>query len=751
VISLLIIKMKTAIPKMLNLNAPCVRNQRTLVWLQNQSTSVNWAKWDAIVTSFSAYKYWSERNARIVGIALLDFTGDIDNFMTELFEIHKKMSVVLISDKIMSLKSQEFWSANFDNVMNLDTILDIYPFVEIPWDGTEGDAAAIFGLLCRYNRLVDCPVSNQRREMLSDLITSMNDIQPNQVWLVTQFFQPTNNRRFKEIKECLRQNCLCPYIDKIVLLNEQDLLAEFNPLEESTKIQQVVLGRRLTYADFLKYVHDEVPNGVFAILANADIYFGDSLLELWKINIADKMLGLLRWDVDKNGEAKIFGPRSDSQDSWIFLSDSVKSRNWDYSKFQFQLGQAGCDNAFAGQILRNRFVLLDPALNFKTYHLHNTNIRSYNVNDYIQSDIYVNVAPTYIIDIKQEITPPQAPKMISNELASFEVKSSSMSNEITYCTMLEKDGRYKWEPSVENHYFQAAIPVYKWNKACVTPNGLVYDLHNIYVGKHNNDSKFQFWSNTNVDIFTPLQKVDKMFAIPFKNTNIFKHPDLYILNYLSRCLRLLKDYPKTAFWIPKPFMDYLHFFNWGDQKLSVVIFDERRCCLANEVIGFLPGPESSELGIEDIQVLRSLHPGWIQKPTGKVCAIVIGQEITQEFVESEIRPLLQSMDEEWSIRFVYESEYASYDTLLGISLCIFLGGQNTQRSFAKLWALPKDCCVVEFQQELKIDGEFQHLAHIAGFKSWVLLLSKGTQKDIQDQMITQLTKWFNKNQEELVI
>ena len=78
------------------------------------------------------------------------------------------------------------------------------------------------------------------------------------------------------------------------------------------------------------------------------------------------------------------------------------------------------------------------------------------------------------------MVPPGTPSMISNELVSFEVKSSSMSNEITYCTMLEREKRYKWEPTVENNYFEASIPLYKWDNAAVTPNGVVYDLYNIF-------------------------------------------------------------------------------------------------------------------------------------------------------------------------------------------------------------------------------------------------------------------------------
>ena len=144
------------------------------------------------------------------------------------------------------------------------------------------------------------------------------------------------------------------------------------------------------------YVYYSVPKGVHVILCNADIYFED-LSDLHKINMENRMLGLLRWDVDVDGNSVIFGPRADSQDTWIFLSDSIKSKKWDFNKFNFQLGQAGCDNSFAGHILRNNFVLANPALSLKTYHLHNTNIRNYDKKDYIRSDVYINLAPTFII------------------------------------------------------------------------------------------------------------------------------------------------------------------------------------------------------------------------------------------------------------------------------------------------------------------------------------------------------------------
>jgi hypothetical protein len=204
----------------------------------------------------------------------------------------------------------------------------------------------------------------------------------------------------------------------------------------------------------------------------------------------------------------------------------------------------------------------------------------------------------------------------------------------------------------------------------------------------------------------------------------------------------------------------MEYFDWSkarqvgqeQKKFNPVFFDENTGCYAEEVVGFLPGP--LELGIEDIQALRELYSSWIEKPCGKVCSVVIGSSITQEFAEEEIAKFLVTKvaecDEDWTIRYVNESDYASYDSLMGASLCIFVGGEKEAKTWAKLWALPKGCCVIEFQQELNISGEFQHLAHVAGFKSWVLLLSKGSMKDVQEQIMEQLQKWFNKNEEELV-
>ena len=742
--------MSISSPKMLTFNTPTIRDQRTLIWLQNQTTTVNWSKWDGVVTSLDSYDYWISHNANIVGIILTEYPSNKDECIQHLFSISKNVPMILLSQDILSYKTPEFWAENFDNIINLNALLDQYPFLKTAWDGTLSDSVLLYALLCRYHRVVDCTSSTSRE--LYD-ITLQNELRPTSIWMFTQFFKHSNKKRYQEIKECLRRNLEYSSIDKIVLLNEKDLSNEWSSLPHSHKIQQVVIGKRLTYYSFLKYVYDQVPHNILTVLCNADIYFSDvAMKNLWKIKMEDRVLSLLRWDDlgDGPSNATIFGPRADSQDTWIFLSDSIKNRLWNESDFNFQLGQPGCDNAFLGKLLRYRFLLSNPSMSFKTFHLHNTNIRNYDKKDYVPATLYINLAPTYLIDTKQEFVPSNKPLHLCNELVSFEVKSSSLSNEITYCTMLEKAGRYKWEAQVENHYFDPAIPVYSWTNACVTPNGLVYDLYHIYTGNHAiDDDNFNYWKNANVDIFTPLENRRRMFAIPFPNTDIFKHPDVYVLQYISRYLRLSTHYPETSFWFPSTFSSIMDELEWvGKDNTLLVPFDENSACWADEVIGFVPSPSTQELGHEDIVLLRSIFPTWLSSPSGKICTIVSDEYVNGKLIE-QMGELLLGLDEEWSIRVVSSKECGHWNTLLGSSLCVFVGGKNMQTKWSKLWALPKDCCVVEFQQELNMDGEFQHLAHISDFKSWVLLLSKGSVKDIQEQILTQFQKWWKKNNTEL--
>jgi hypothetical protein len=310
--------------------------------------------------------------------------------------------------------------------------------------------------------------------------------------------------------------------------------------------------------------------------------------------------------------------------------------------------------------------------------------------------------------------------------------------------MLEKDGRFKWEPSVENHYFDAALPIYSWNKACITSNGLVYDLYHIYTGKHVEDPNYKYWLHANVNIYTPLQKQVQMLAIPFSSCDVFLNPDRYVLEYISRASRLLHIYPEASYLYPLPFQKYLVDLKWMLDDNKSVPFYKDSACWAEEVVGFLPGP--MELGQEDITELRSRLVNYSAVKTmntdgkKKLCIIYDSLIFVTEFVTA----LHLQLFNEYELCTVSQTDFCVYDAVIGASLCIFLGGKNTEAQWAKLWALPMGCNVIEFQQELQIDGEFQHLAHVCGYTPYILMLSKGTVEDVQEQVVICLEKCMRK-------
>lgn len=759
--------MTSSQPRLLNLNTPTVRNQRTLVWLDHQDPELPWSVWDGVVTSLEAYQRWST-SARIVGVILLEETL---GWIEELYALSSSVTMILLPQRLLRLKSQAFWADNFDNVMCLEAMYDSYPFLLSPWksaaqDAAQGaaegvttddmtDAICIMALLGRYHRLVGVEtVPLARREALVSIAVDPTAI-PEEVWMFTQYYRPSHKKRAKEIRECLRQNCANPLISRIVLLNEKDESNDANKWYDvpgHEKIHQVVIGSRLTYADFIQYVYDKVPPRVFAILCNADIYWNETLQELWRIQLANRMLGLLRWDVGE--EPKIFGPRADSQDSWIFLSDSIKDREWDLTPLAFCLGQPGCDNAFAGHMLRNRFALSNPAYSIQSLHLHRTEYRTYDKRNTVPATVYINLAPSHLIDMKQERVPSLAPPYLCHELVPFEIRSSSISNEITYCTMLEKEGRYKWEPTVENNYFEPAIPYYVWNKAAVTPNGLVYNQHTIYLGKHAEDPRFQYWTGASVNLFTPLLRCETMLALPFADTSVFRHPNVYVLQYLSRALRLWEEHPfakEASFWLPRE-CSFLLSTLLGDRARRGIPWREDTACWAQTIVGGLPGPLALELGKEEITALRTWLPSWEPQVRGMVCTVLLNETagVTRSFVQQQIAPWLQRQDPTWQVRAVNGADsitHGSYSAMQGTALCIFFGGAEV---WAPIWALPKGACVVEFQQELKLQGESQHVAHMAELISWVLLLAKGNIGDVQDQIMEQLEKWYRRSAHHIV-
>ncbi len=228
--------------------------------------------------------------------------------------------------------------------------------------------------------------------------------------IVTQIWKPVSSRRWKELCTSLQKNLENPFVSKIHLLLETENCREaFSslPSDLQEKVIAVPWSRRLTYKEVLKYMGSKIPSADFACLANTDIFFDDSIREVWNIDMKNRCLALLRYEATlawasagaKAAEPEIFGAptgRDDSQDCWIFRAADLAATDW--SALNFTLGQAGCDNCFAGELIRRRFTVCNPAMTIKSYHLHESGLRTYSENDRVTYGLYATIAPCGLME-----------------------------------------------------------------------------------------------------------------------------------------------------------------------------------------------------------------------------------------------------------------------------------------------------------------------------------------------------------------
>ena len=202
--------------------------------------------------------------------------------------------------------------------------------------------------------------------------------------LVTSYYKSSNKDRQKEIDECILKNIDNPMITNIYLLNDKIYNSR---ILKNDKIKQfnIIKENKLLFKDAIEFINSYCHNEN-VILSNTDIYFDETLELLEDFNLNNKVLCLLRHDVNIDGKIDIFRhfgePRWDSQDSWIFKSPL----KIDINELNFSFGTLGCDNMFASKLYEQDYQLYNPSYSIKIYHLHNIDERNYNCDDRIHGN-----------------------------------------------------------------------------------------------------------------------------------------------------------------------------------------------------------------------------------------------------------------------------------------------------------------------------------------------------------------------------
>ena len=200
-----------------------------------------------------------------------------------------------------------------------------------------------------------------------------------QIIAVSQFFVHPNSERQNEINWCLFANVINQEISRIILLNEREYTMEEMGLKQfSHKIEQVIIGKRLTYAETIKQVYALGLKG-YIVLHNSDIFFDETLghILVTDSSVKPTLYAQLRYEFHDFKNIKIFGPRSDSQDAWIWHTNfnDILLRN--VKIFNFKLGQPGCDNALIYLFKIFGFRIVNDPQFIHIFHYHTTEIRNY--------------------------------------------------------------------------------------------------------------------------------------------------------------------------------------------------------------------------------------------------------------------------------------------------------------------------------------------------------------------------------------
>jgi hypothetical protein len=218
---------------------------------------------------------------------------------------------------------------------------------------------------------------------ISNSLALYNSTNDDPIYLFLQYYVDPVRARQKEIESCLKFNVENPLIERVYLLNERT----YKPKElgglNSTKLVQINISKRLQYGDVFHYVNTQQLKG-YIIIANSDIFFDETIgnIKRSEMHLRKQMLALLRYEYNPSNKnnSPLFGPRYDSQDTWIFhTSQFIQPR--EEKVFNFNLGKPGCDNKLIYLMNMLNYEIINDPLTIKTYHYHRSNIRNYTQKD----------------------------------------------------------------------------------------------------------------------------------------------------------------------------------------------------------------------------------------------------------------------------------------------------------------------------------------------------------------------------------
>jgi hypothetical protein len=723
------------------------RDKKTLVWLRDQEPTRRYGRWETIVTNEADLRKWTKI---LNGPPLLyaSLTED-DDEVKELLDngtLENMHLIFLRKSTLIAYGQKRLQDKGYQNIVCVEEISQMYPHALLKYseETTQiSDIILAIGGLFRFQRVYGFNEKElEHVHSYAELLETTWKMEvgdatnvPEELWLIQQYFIPSKAKREHEIAKCLKNNLACSYIDKIILLNEEIYDIPANP-----KIRQVVLGHRLKYWDVMEYIRKDIPDNVIVAFSNSDIYFDESWRQVWSTNLRDKFLSILRYEVtDDNEEPQLFGPRPDSQDTWVVFSTSLKSRQLKRDDFDFEFGRAGCDNAINMSMLRSRFVVCNPAYSLKTFHLHTSGIRTYNPLDCIEKPMYLYLIPTGLHDMQpvSDLKPYEKPWVASK---SFSRQMHGDKKELrTLCNQLAHEGTFMYDPDEENTWYPSnkeKETIYRFKNSNVTSTGLVYDYSKIYLGKL--DILKEQWAKFELNQLTPALSIESALAI-LCSDEVANSKTMFITKYLSKVFCLRDAGYKGEFWVPKDpaFKDLLTCFGWEEETIPIMPRNENIQAFASEVI--MMSPVNTYITSEEIAGLRMHLKGYVPDPMEKRAVIMQDDHFLDVKDVTSIETILENLGYMTTVVYSNTSLARAAQLMSGASLCIT---SLTKKVSMKdmYWLLPKGCAIIEGQYELEPMGEGVHYAGASGLEYFYYSMPRGIKEQLRGILLEKVYK-----------
>lgn len=699
---------KTGAPiRIITSNSSTWKSSKTIVWLDGTEETQAWNRWDVGTSSVDAWKRLTDAGTQVDVCCVL---GSTDSCI-EWLKAGNASSCKIIGvpqNIIETMGLQTVAEIGINNMVCMEETSTLYPFIGATWDTTEMDARTILSLILQYGRAF--PIHNPREVSQYMNVLPML-LAPPPMYFITQYYVPEKKSRAKEIDRCLNMNIACKYIDKIILLNETML-----ELPQSEKIQQYNIGTRLRFDIVFKWIYDNAPENALICIANSDIYIDDSFNALWAVNMESVFFALLRWDEQETGEPKLFGPRADSQDTWVVSAKQVKSRKWDWETLNFPFGKGGCDNAITIEMFKQKFLVVNPCMSLITHHVHMTKYRTYDPKDIVEKPAFLYVNPTGLHDLNPIIN------INAPVVKTFVVPSTTLeingtltaAQRTTLLTMLSKKEKTLTDGIIHKEY---KLPIYEFDNVFELSTGLLRTYSSIIVG--NTQSSAEAWSKEHVSVAAAAVPID-VGLVAHCPDEIANNPVRYLLEYMGKILALREICDGEWLGVKsQQITDALKIFRWDKDEIPVVARTQAFNTLCKKAYAWLPqdGAKAFVTPIE-INALRKALINWSPSPNSKrIVLYVDGKWITDATVEMFEKVL--------SVSCIYPTTEISLamNLLDGAWGAIVYGDKER---WGTIWGLPVGARVWEIQPEVESSLELYQVCNASQLKHRFHIVPRAT-------------------------